>query len=320
VKETFKEKALLADALSQVFPEFAKHDVTKALEIIEESDSPWLVPILAAEWSKVDFQAAFAWANQLMEEERMLAQMAVGAEWVKIDPEAALAFFMADDGESPAFDSALAAWGEHDPQAALQWVKSSEFAHNSAAFDLVFGSWIEVRPKEGLIALNELEDPEMKQNLMHRAFQVLWHDSPEEAAQCLLLLGDEMRSASVGILVTRWYEIDPEEVKIWVLSVEEETLREMALESLILNSAEAESEATVELLEHLHNPERREAVLNRVGPLWLYQKKELGRRWLGSLGVSDEKIQTFEERILEHLPANKADASKKKDDTPGHTE
>jgi hypothetical protein len=311
VKESFKESSLLGDALGRIFPEFARHDVPRALEVLDESNFTWLVAPLAAEWVKVDLEGALGWVNKLTGDDKLLGPMAICAEWVRIDPEAALEYALALEDESPAMESLMAAWGRHDPQAAIQWLETSEFARNSEDTMLIFGGWVEARPKEALIALSEVDDSEMTQHLANQIFLSLWHASPSDAAQCFMLLSEDMRASSVGLLVTKWHEIDPQEVETWIISLEDNHLKDLGLEALVMTAAEDEPELAIEWLKQVLDSVRREEVLNKVGPVWLYQRKSLAREWLSGLGVPSERIQSFERKVSEQVSAIDSRASKK---------
>lgn len=292
------------EMLMLIAGEMAKRDIGRALALLEDEDAGGARSAVASkivlEWAKQDFRAAFVWVMAQPDFQNGWALPALAGAWAEADLEGALAHPWQPGSlfDSGAMMSIMEVWAKRDPQTARAWLEQSAFNADVQIHYSLFRSWGASDPTGAAQAINHVEYSDRDLNLMTRLVEQTASDSREEAAAMVDgLKNPKVQRTAMVVLMKDWYDGDPGGAEAWVSSLEEGPLREGAAAVLISDASADDPALAAEWLKKVPNLEGREELIDHVGTVWLFLDEGEGRRLLGELGVSGDRVEEMKGRI-----------------------
>ncbi len=248
-----------------------------------------LAATLATVWAESDYDAAMEWSRSRSGRERGSALAGlIGAAFDR-DPREAMRLFGELDekgDQSRARWTLLDKWTEKDPQAALDFIKTSG-GDEKEEYVVLFRHWAEKDLPGSLEALAKLDGGSL-QTATQNVVEVWSRSDPQAAARWVA--AQPVGVAGFGVAseaASAWALADPEAASIWVRDLPPGERREGAIFGLASSQSDRDAEGAAAWAEQLRDEAMRGRLLGSIFVKWRRVDPEAALSWLENTTALD---------------------------------
>lgn len=202
-------------------------------------------------------------------------------------------------------------WASRDWDSTKSWIDSLPGERKDDALASALGSLCKTDPDKALQEFGSLT-AEQKEKTQHHIVNALAEKNSVKALEWLKNNFEEEKSLSMVDYAIRYDQCSSSELKDYVSRLQEGSLKDAALESIVRNSSyQAYSsyidyENTLSLSEQIKSERKRNESTDRLLNSWVNTEPEKAKQWVANSQLSEKKKQDFINRCEERLKNKKS--------------
>jgi hypothetical protein len=253
---------------------------------------------IAAEWAKLDPDAALAWANTLSGRDKGAALNAVIGEMASKDPNKAVAVAatLSGDDQTRAYSEIAEKWGLKDFAAAEAWINSLPAEARDRAMASALESYATTNPEGAAAKVAQMPAGEDRDRAIEDVAGPWARKDPAAAAAWVAQQQTEDIDDAIRPVMSSWANTDPAAAQIWISSLPQGELRDEATATFIWSNRSADPQDSIQLAESISDEGTRNRTIGMSVMRWMQEDREAATSYVqSSTSLSDEA----KERLIE---------------------
>ncbi|WP_193213995.1 hypothetical protein [Luteolibacter marinus] len=260
--------------------------------------------VIAAEWAKLDPDAALAWANTLDGRDKSSALNSVISEIASSDPSKAaqVAATMSGDDQVRAYGEIASKWASSDFSAAEAWIQSLPADARDRAMSEALQSLAATDPEGAAAKLANIPAGNDRDRALSDIAGAWARTDPASAAAWVAQQNPEDPDDAVRSVVSTWANQDSAATLNWINSQPQGELRDEATQTFIWSNRTADPQQSIQLAESISDDRSRERSIGIAAMRWMREDREAATNYIQeSTTLSDEAKQ----RLIEGRGGNR---------------
>lgn len=254
---------------------------------------------IAAEWAKLDPEAALAWANTLSGRDKGSALNAVIGEMASKDPNKAVAVAatLSGDEQTRAYSEIAEKWGLKDFAAAEAWINSLPADVRDRAMASALESFASTDPVAAAAKVAMMPAGEDRDDAIEDIAGPWARKDPAAAAAWVAQQQTEDVDDAIRQVMGPWANTDPAAAQTWIASLPQGELRDEATATFIWSNRSADPQDSIQLAESISDEGTRNRTIGMSVWRWMQEDREAATTYVqSSTSLSDEA----KERLLDN--------------------
>jgi hypothetical protein len=254
---------------------------------------------IAAEWAKLDPEAALAWANTLSGRDKGAALNAVIGEMASKDPNKAVAVAatLSGDEQSRAYSEIAQKWGLKDFAAAEAWINSLPAGVRDRAMASALESFASTDPVAAAAKVASMPAGEDRDDAIEDVAGPWARKDPAAAAAWVAQQQTEDIDDAIRPVMSSWANTDPAAAQTWITSLPQGELRDEATATFIWSNRSAEPQESIQLAESISDEGTRNRTIGMSVWRWMQEDREAATSYVQSSTSLSEEAK---ERLLDN--------------------
>lgn len=252
---------------------------------------------IAAEWAKLDPDAALAWANTLSGRDKGSALNAVIGEMASKDPNKAVAVAatLSGDEQTRAYSEIAEKWGLKDFAAAEAWINSLPAEARDRAMASALESFATHDPEGAAAKVALMPAGEDRDNAIEDVAEPWARKDPAAAAAWVAKQETEDVDDAIRGVMSTWANVDPVAAQTWIGTLPQGELRDEATATYIWSNRTADPQDSLKLAESISDEGTRNRTVGMSVMRWMQEDREAATAYVQSSSM-DEGLK---ERLIE---------------------
>ncbi len=254
--------------------------------------------VIAAEWAKLDPDAALAWANTLTGRDKGAALNAVIGEMASKDPNKAVAVAatLTGDEQVRAYSEIAEKWGMKDFAAAEAWINSLPAESRDRAMASALESYATNDPVGAAAKVAQMPAGEDRDNAIEDVAGPWARKDPAAAAAWVAQQQTEDIDDAIRPVMSTWANVDPAAAQTWIGALPQGELRDEATATFIWSNRSADPQDSLKLAESISDEGTRNRTIGMSVIRWMQEDRAAATSYVqSSTNLSDEA----KERLIE---------------------
>jgi hypothetical protein len=252
---------------------------------------------IAAEWAKLDPDAALAWANTLSGRDKGSALNAVIGEMASKDPNKAVAVAatLSGDEQTRAYSEIAEKWGLKDFAAAEAWINTLPAEARDRAMASALESFATHDPEGAAAKVALMPAGEDRDNAIEDVAQPWARKDPAAAAAWVAKQETEDIDDAIRGVMSTWANVDPVAAQTWIGTLPQGELRDEATATYIWSNRTADPQDSLKLAESISDEGTRNRTVGMSVMRWMQEDREAATAYVQSSSMDDN----LKERLIE---------------------
>lgn len=253
---------------------------------------------IAAEWAKLDPQAALAWANTLTNErDKSGALSSVVREIAAKDPSKAaeVAATLTGDDQTRAYREIAGQWGSSDFAAAKAWINGLPAEARDQAMAAALSSFASTDPAKAAGEVSSLAAGRDRDRAVESVAEAWARTDPASAAAWVLQQQTEDSAGAMRNVMANWVGQDSAAALAFIQQQPQGELRDSATATYVFTNRSGDPQQTIQLAESISDEGDRDRAVGMTAMRWMREDSEAARAYIeSSTSLSDQA----KERLL----------------------
>ncbi len=254
--------------------------------------------VIAAEWAKLDPEAALDWANTLQGNDKNSALNSVISEMATKDPmkAAAVAATMEGDDQARAYGEIAGKWASTDFAAAEAWIQTLPAEARDRAMSDALESLASTDPAGAAAKVANIPAGNDRDRAVEDVAQAWARKDPAAAAAWVSQQQTEDPDDAIRGVMATWANQDSAAALTWIQSQPQGELRDEATSTYIWSNSSADPKSSIQLAESISDEGARNRAIGMTAMRWMQEDREAATAYIqNSTALSDEAKQRLTE-------------------------
>jgi hypothetical protein len=250
--------------------------------------------VIAAEWAKLDPEAALAWANGLEGRDKSGALSSVISEMASKDPTKAaqVAATLTGDDQARAYGEIAGKWASTDFSAAEAWIQSLPAESRDRAMSQALESLASTDPEGAAAKVASIPVGRDRDRAIEDIAGSWARKDPAAAAAWVVQQQQEDPDDSIRSVISTWASQDSAATLAFIQQQPAGELRDEATSTYIWSNRGADPQETIKLAESIADEGSRNRTVGMAAMRWMQEDKDAATAYIQqSTALSDEAKQ-----------------------------
>ena len=250
--------------------------------------------VIAAEWAKLDPEAALDWANGLEGRDKSSALNSVISEMATKDPSKAaqVAATLSGDDQARAYGEIASKWASSDFAAAESWIQSLPADSRDRAMSEALQSLALTDPQSAAVKLAGIPAGNDHDRAMADIAGAWARTDAASAAAWIAQQDPEDPDDAVRSVIPTWANQDSAAALSWIGNLPQGELRDEATQTFVWSNRSADPQQSIQLAESISDDRSRERSIGIAAMRWMREDREAATSYIQeSTSLSDEAKQ-----------------------------
>lgn len=250
--------------------------------------------VIAAEWAKLDPEAALDWANGLEGRDKSSALNSVISEMAVQDPSKAaqVAATLSGDDQARAYGEIASKWASSDFAAAESWIQSLPVDSRDRAMSEALQTLALTDPQGAAAKLAGIPAGNDYDRAMADIAGAWARTDAASAAAWIAQQDPEDPDDAVRSVIPTWASQDSAATLSWIGNLPQGELRDEATQTFVWSNRSADPQQSIQLAESISDERSRERSINIAAMRWMQEDREAATSYIQeSTSLSEEAKQ-----------------------------
>ena len=254
--------------------------------------------VIAAEWAKLDPDAALTWANTLDGRDKSSALNSVISEMAATDPTKAaqIAATLTGDDQVRAYGEIASKWAATDFGSAESWVQGLPADARDRAMSELLQTLASTDPEAAAAKLSSITEGRDYNRAMEDIAGDWARSDPGAAADWIAEVNPEDPDGPIREVMSSWAGQDSAAALSWIESQPQGQIRDEATSTYIFANRTADPQESIQLAESISNDRNREQSIRVAASRWMREDREAATSYIQESTTLDDNAK---QRLIE---------------------